>query len=221
LTGTAPNGDHLETEPGQFTNWSVGLNFSVPLGLRQGRAKIRQQKLMIARDQVNVEQGVHAAIHQLAATDRDLASAFEQYQAFRETRVAAYDNLKVQIEQFRAGRTIYLNVLQALNDWGTAISSEAQQLLNYNVALATLERQTGTILETHGLVFQEERLRFAGPFPLIGHGRLYPSAEIPAGSPRLYPGTGQPSENSFDLQNPVPASSKAPEELPQPSPLKK
>ena len=47
--------------------------------------------------------------------------------------------MRVQNEKFRAGQSIYLNVLQALNDWGTAVSSEAQQLLNYNVALAALE----------------------------------------------------------------------------------
>ena len=58
-------------------------------------------------------------------------------------------------------------MLQALNDWGNAVSSEAQQLLTYNIALATLERQTGTILETHGLVFDEERFRAAGPLPCV------------------------------------------------------
>jgi len=79
--------------------------------------------------------------------------------------------VKVQSEKFRAGQSIYLNVLQALNDWGNAITSEAAALLNYNIALANLERRTGTILGTHGLVFHEERFRAAGPFL---HPRLYP-----------------------------------------------
>ena len=65
----------------------------MPLGLRAGRAQVRQQKLIIARDQANVEQGVHAAIHQLASTVRDLDSAYEQYLAFKETREAADDQL--------------------------------------------------------------------------------------------------------------------------------
>lgn len=204
LSGTMPNGEHLASNAGQFPDWSFGVNFSVPLGLRQGRAQVRQQTLMVARDRVNLEQGLHAAIHDVAATVRDLDSAYEQYLVYKETRAAAYDNLKVQLEQFRAGRTIYLNVLQALNDWGNAVSSEAQQLLNYNVALATLERRTGTILETHGLVFYEERIRTAGPLGILGHGRLYPSAEVPVGSPQRYPGTDEPAENAFDLRNPAP-----------------
>ena len=61
--------------------------------------------------------------------------------------------------------------MQAMTDWGNAILSESQQLLNYNISLATLERQTGTILETHGLIFAEERFRAAGPLGLPSHDR--------------------------------------------------
>jgi outer membrane protein TolC len=219
LSGEMPNGATLSTRPGQFTDWSVGINFSVPLGLRQGRAQVRQQKLLIARDRANVAQGVHAAVSQLASTLRELDSAYEQYLAYEEMRVAADINLRVQNEKFRAGQTIYLNVLQALNDWGNAVSSEAQQLLNYNISLAVLERQTGTILETHGLVFAEERFRAAGP--LLCHDRLYPFAQPPVGFPHLYPGTGTPAEDAFDLRNPAQRDRKPPEEeLPKPRLLK-
>ncbi len=222
LSGEMPNGVPLATAPGQYTDWSVGINFSVPLGLRQGRALVREQKLMIARDQANVEQGLHAAIHQLASSLRDLDSAYDQYLAFKETREAADINVKAQDASFRTGggpkNVIYLNVLQALNDWGTAVSSEAQQLLNYNVTLANLERQTGTILETHGLVFYEERLRSAGPLGILGHGRYYPSALVPGGISTRYPGTGEPAENAFDLKNPAPRDAK-PQELPPPRPV--
>src|SRR5262249_53908382 len=57
LSGTMPNGDSLATSPGQFTDWTLGINFSVPLGLRKGRAQVRQQKLLIAKDRVNLQQG--------------------------------------------------------------------------------------------------------------------------------------------------------------------
>jgi hypothetical protein len=102
-----------------------------------------------------------------------------------------------------------LNVLQALNDWGNAVTSEAAALLTYNVSLATLERRTGTILQTHGLVFNEERFRAAGPLLLPSHDRLYPSANPPDGNPQLYPPGNEPAENSFDLRNPAPRDMKS------------
>ena len=34
LTGTMPNGERLSSGGGKFTDWTLGVNFSVPLGLR-------------------------------------------------------------------------------------------------------------------------------------------------------------------------------------------
>jgi outer membrane protein TolC len=215
LNGELPDDTIISTRPGQYTDWQLGINFSVPLGLRNGRAQVRQQKLLIARDRANVEQQLHLALQQLAATLRDLDSAYEQYLAYKETRVAADINLRVQNEKFRTGQTIYLNVLQALNDWGNAVLLEAQQLLLYNIALATLERQTGTILETHGLVFAEERFRAAGPIPC--HPRLYPESQPPRGVPQFAPSSGAPAEDAFDLRNPAQRERRpAEEELSRP-----
>lgn len=218
LSGRLPNtGERISSDPGQFTDWSVGISFSVPLGLRQGRALVREQDLIILRDRANLEQGLHAAGHDLASTTRSLESSFEQYLAYREMRAAALTNLLVQIEENKAGRGIYLNVLQALNDWGSAITSEARTLIDYNVLLANLERQTGTILETHGLVFVEERFRAAGPLCLSGHDRLYSQDFKPTGEPTKYPGSGEPGENAFDLKKPT----DKPAELKKPLPADK
>ncbi|HZZ79164.1 MAG TPA: TolC family protein [Gemmataceae bacterium] len=210
LTGIMPNNDSISTSPGVYQNWTLGVNFSVPLGLRQGRALVRQEKLLIEKDRANLQQGLHQAIHELTQTVRDLDSAFEQYLAYKDARAAAEINVKVQSEKFKAGQSIYLNVLQALNDWGTAVTSEVQALTNYNVALATLERRTGTILQTHGLIFHEERMRTLGPF---GFRRTYPAAQPPVGNSQNYPAGAGPAENSFNLVSPVPTFKGPPPQL--------
>jgi hypothetical protein len=157
---------------------------------------------------------LHAAGHELAITTRSIENSFEQYLAYRATRSAALENLIAQDDLFKAGKgVIYLQVLQALNDWGNVITSEAQALINYNIFLATLERQTGTILETHGLVFVEERFQAAGPLCLPSHDRAYSKDLMPTGEPTQYPGTSSPAENAFDLKRPTdrPAKLKGPE----------
>src|SRR5207237_30934 len=85
------------------------------LGLREGRARVRQQDLTILRDRANLEQGLHSAGHELAITVRELANSYEQYLAYRETRAAALTNLMVQIEEGWVGRGISLNGLVAEN----------------------------------------------------------------------------------------------------------
>ena len=217
LAGTLPStGQRVSSDHGQFTDWTVGINFSVPIGLREGRARVREQDLIILRDRANLEQGLHAAGHELAITTRSLESSYEQYLAYRATRTAALENLITQDDFFKGNirvGAVYLQVLQALNDWGNVITSEAQALINYNILLATLERQTGTILETHGLVFVEERFQAAGPLCLPSHDRAYSMDLKPTGEPTQYPATGSPAENAFDLKRPTerPAKLKEPE----------
>ncbi len=185
LSGTMPNNERLVSSAGKYADWTLGINFSVPLGLRQGRAQVRQEKLVIERDRENLNQGLHAALHELASSARDQASAYEQYLAYKIARAAAEANESVQKARVKVGNKtgFDLEVRQAIIDLGDAKISEAAALVSYNIALATLERRTGTILETHGLVFNEERFRAAGPLLHHQHEREYPSAIVPKTPP--------------------------------------
>ncbi|MBX3443191.1 MAG: TolC family protein [Planctomyces sp.] len=207
LDGLMPNNSLISTSAGAYTDWTLGVNFSVPLGLRAARAGVRRQELLIARDQANLNQGVHAAVHDLATVLRQQANAFEQYLAYQETRGAASTNLEQQFAEYRSGRVNFILVVQAIADWGNAVSSEAQALMQYNISLASLERESGTILETHGITFLEERFGAVGPKAIFGgrvdpHTECYPAAERPTSNFPRYADGEQPSEDSFDLTTP-------------------
>jgi outer membrane protein TolC len=175
LEGRTPDGQYLSTPGGQFTDWEAGVNFSVPLGLRKERAVVRETELLIARDRANIEQALHAATHTLALNFRNLSQYYDQYLAYSRMRAAAHDNLQQQMADYLAGRkTLYLNVLQAITDWGNAVDAEYQALMQYNAELAGLERQTGTILETHGIRFIEERFHAVGPWGRLAPKPCYP-----------------------------------------------
>lgn len=219
LEGETPTGDRIASRPGEFTDWSLGVNFSVPIGLRAERAALRQRELILSRDRANLEQGMHQVAHQLALNLRNLEQLFEQYEAFAEMRVAARENLEQQLAEYRAQRIIFLNVLLAITDWGNAVSSEAQSLLQYNSELANLELQTGTILETHGVRFFEERFGAIGPLGRCGPAHAYPGALQPMADTERYPAGDIPAENAFDLSDPLRNTRRpAPEPLPPPSP---
>jgi outer membrane protein TolC len=222
LEGRLPSGATIASAPGQFTDWTLGVNFSVPLGLRQSRAALRQQDLVVARDRANIEQGLHQTTHQLAATIRNLAQDYAQYEALTETRTAARDNLRVQAAEYQTGRIILLNVLQAIANWGDAITSQAQTLAQYNTDLASLERQTGTILESHGIRLFEERFASIGPLGRALPDRCYPGAIGPGPNAAAYPGGTKPSEEALDLESPFVRGQGAPpdrrETLPPPAP---
>ena len=202
LYGQQTDGSVLDTSPGAFQDWSLGVNVQVPLGLRQSRAAQRQVELSLARDRANLDQGRHAAVHQLATTTRLIDQTYEQFQAFTEARKAARQNLQYQMALFENGRTIYLNVLQAITDWGNTISSEANALTQYNTQLAALERQTGTILETHGVYFYEEQFASTGWSGRLGSDRCYPLSLRPDYPGARYPSADRPADESFELEKP-------------------
>ena len=112
------------------------------------------------------------------------------------------ENLQQQVAQFRANRVIFLNVLQAINDWGTAVNSEALALTAYNSQLGRLERESGTILEAHGVRMVEEKYGSLGPLVKCEPVACYPEQHPPTlNGERYTPGT-EPSEKSFRLEFP-------------------
>ncbi len=203
LEGRTPDRAWIGSGPGQFTGWQFGIDVSVPLGLRQSRAALRQRELLVMRDRANLEQALHNATHLLAENYRNLAQYYQEYQTFRRTREAARMNLIGQSASWRAGLTIYLNVLQARTNWGDVVDSEAQSLLQYNTELAGLQQQTGTILEAHGIRFIEERYGSIGPMGRLFYGRWYPKDRRPGPNEDQYERTSEPAENAFDLEEPV------------------
>ena len=203
LEGEMPVGGPLASRGGQFTDWTLGVNFSVPLALRASRATLRNRELLIANDRVNLEQGFLQLVHSLAFDVRSLDQLFAQYEAFSKARAAAETNLDYQFATYTAGTLNFLTVVQAINAWGSSVTSETRSLIQYNAALAELEIDTGTILESHGIRLFEERYGSLGPLGRWQQGRLYPQAIRPSPNVDRYPRQETPAEEFFDLRTPV------------------
>ena len=203
LEGVAPAGNRVQSNAGDFEDWSLGVNFSVPLGMRAERATLRQRQLIIQRDRANLYQGLHNMQQQLALSLRNLEQFYAQYERYKAVRAAARRNLEQQLAQYNEGIIQFIVVLQAIVDWGNSVSSEAQSLTQYNTEIARLELQTGTILQEHDVVFFEERFRSIGPLGRCGKDACYPRSQPPSTSVKRYEDGARPSEEYFDLEDPV------------------
>ncbi len=202
LSGRVLNGNHLTSGLDENNSWTMGVNFSVPLSLRQSRAQVRNQELLIAKDRANIQQNLHRIEHLLATSLRSVDQNFLQYEAFRDAREAARINLVYQGAAVFSGRSILLNYLQAVSDWGNTIASEAQTLTAYNSELAGLEFQTGTILDTHGIRFVEEQFASIGTHGRCFEDECYPRDLRPQENSQRYKDSGEAAENAFNLNFP-------------------
>ena len=220
LEGRTPDRSYIASGPGQFTGWQLGVNFSVPLGLRQSRAALRREELILMRDRANLEQGLHNASHKLATTYRNLAASYQEYLVFRRSRDAAATNLKYQHSWWESGlkrggdETPFLSWLQAITQWGNAVSAEARSLTQYNTELADLQRQTGIILEDHGIRFVEERYGSIGPLGRMFADRCYPRSIRPGSNEPQYGSSDKPAEEAFDLEVPEVREEDSPQSNP-------
>jgi outer membrane protein TolC len=202
LSGELPSGVVVSDPTGSLRGFTLGVNFSVPLGLRRDRASLRRQELIIARDQANLTQGIFQMVQQLTINYRNLDQFFDQYIAFKEARIAARLNYENQAAEVLAGRREFINALQAITDWGNAVSQEARSITQYNTELANVERQSGTILETHGVYFVEERFGSLGPrlFGLLRSDECYPERLNLDGVTDRYQESESSSDDSFNLE---------------------
>jgi outer membrane protein TolC len=200
LEGEMPIGERLRADPGEHTDWSLAVNFSVPFTLRAERADLRQNELLLAADRANLQQGLLSASHDIAFTLRTIDQLQQQYVAFQNARSASQDSLALQSAEFGEGRTTFLDFLLAVNTWANSVTSEAGSVTQLNTTLADLEFQTGTILETHGIRLFEERYCALGPLGPLGKGREYPSAMRPSDNVPRYERGSRPSEESFNLK---------------------
>jgi outer membrane protein TolC len=200
----AANGNTVHSPFDQSTGWTMGVNFEVPLSLRASRANVRNQELLIARDRANIQQSIHQIEHLLATTLRSVDLNLEQYEAFRESRIASRENVGAQFAR-RDNELVVteaqLPLLIAISDWANAVSAEAQSLTSYNSDLASLELQTGTILDTHGIRFTEEQFASIGPHGCLFEDTCYPRDLRPKDNEARYPDSGAASEEAFELDD--------------------
>ena len=207
VSGELPTGQRIRS--GASGDYTLGVNFSLPVRLRASRANLRSVELAIAQDRANLKQAQHQATHDVAAVLRNLATTYAQYEAQSEVREAAFENLKQLVAREISGLANFQVVLQGISDWGNAVSAEARSMTLYNSQLATLEEQTGTILETHGIRFYEERYASLGPWGRKGPCFEYPKDLRPQENSMRYEGGEEPSEKFFNLDQAPTRESRA------------
>ncbi|MEM8679268.1 MAG: TolC family protein, partial [Planctomycetota bacterium] len=208
LGGRDAAGAYASSTFGQYGDWNVGVTTSLPLTLRSSRAELRAAELTLARDRANLQQQFHAARHLIALSLRNLDQFYDQYEAFKRVRESSKINLEKQFAVFKFGaeNATVLNLLQAVTDWGNAVSSEAQAISQYNAELANLDRQIGLLLERHDIAFDEAGYRSIGPCWPWKQDPCYARALPLTGNAPRYQDTQQPADDAFNLQRPVPTS---------------
>lgn len=136
---------------GNFVDYVVGLQFSQPIGNRAPESILRQARLQRSAAVIEYRQAVQQAVLDVKNAVRDIDAGYALVAQARNFRLAQAENLRA-LEALRetlaALTPEFLSLLfQRQERLGEAQLQEFGAGLAYNVAIARLERATGTGLE--------------------------------------------------------------------------
>ncbi len=126
----------------QFPNWSIGVEVSIPIGLRSGLGeKDRLEANVLAAEQRYIEQS-RALGDQVRATYRELSHGKSRLSAARDGVDAAQEQIRIGMIEFRNGRLTAFELVRLGEDFAVAQQRYSEALVRTAKAAAMLRQLT-------------------------------------------------------------------------------
>lgn len=135
--------------------WTVGMNFSMPIGLRQARSQAHNYELQIAKANAILAAQERSIAHDIANAMQDIAATYAASQSTLKRREAAIERVRVFREQRIVGTGIADIEVRAQESLANASNAYYQQIVAYNKAITNLNLATGRLLEFNNVYLQE------------------------------------------------------------------
>lgn len=131
-----------------FPTWSVGVEVSIPLGLRSGLGEEdRLDAEVVIAEQRRVQLS-RILEEQVRASYRDLANGTRRVQAAREGVEAAQEQFRIGLIQFQNGRSTAFELVRLGADFAVAQQRYTQALVRSAKAAANLRQLTSGVYTT-------------------------------------------------------------------------
>jgi outer membrane protein TolC len=140
---------------GDFQEWELGLQASIPIGYRRELSGIRHHELLLARDRAILQDLELEISHQLGDAIRDLDLNFGLTQTNFNRRVAAEAEVQAVYASYEAQRVTLDLLLDAQRRRAEAESAYYRSLVDYNRAIMNVHYRKGSLLEYDGVYLAE------------------------------------------------------------------
>jgi hypothetical protein len=149
---------------GDYQEWQLGLEVSVPIGYRKAHSAIRHAELSLARDRAILEQQEKDIVHDLIAAIAEIDRAYLTSQTNYNRRLAAQDQLNVLESNYvgadQRDKTRLLDrLMDAQRRLTDAEAKYYRSLIEYTLAVKNVHFQKGSLLVYNQVYLSE------GPWP--------------------------------------------------------
>ncbi len=140
-----------QTLHGDFPNYSLGLNLSIPIRNRSGQADAARALLERRQLETQLQQYKNNIAQQVRSAVIGVIQAKAQIEAARKATTLAQQTLDAEQKKFKLGESTVFLVIQAQRDLSTAEGNEVTARSTYSKALTNYQQQTGTILKDYNV----------------------------------------------------------------------
>ncbi|MDP6445699.1 MAG: TolC family protein [Pirellulaceae bacterium] len=148
-TNVVNSGAYADLLTANLQGWQFGLELSTPIGNRKGHAAVRHAELMLAREQALLREQELQVAHELADAFAELDRAYAVARSNYNRAIAAQQQIDPIQAKYEAGDVLLENLLDAQSRAAEANSAFYRSLVDYNLAIATLNFAKGTLLDFH------------------------------------------------------------------------
>ncbi|WP_269537940.1 TolC family protein [Cerasicoccus fimbriatus] len=136
-------------------DWNVGLEFSMPWGMRAEEARLRTSTRNIYRAETRLAEIQQELMRRLRLAWRSIASGRERLATTRASLRLNMESFEQERARYDAGLSNFRNVLEAQRDYDDAKLRHLAALYDLREAVVLLARLDGRLLSRHGFDWQE------------------------------------------------------------------
>ena len=140
---------------GDFQEWQVGMELTVPLGYRQAFAGVRNAELQLARQRAILREQERQVLHDVAASVADLDRARVVSETTANRLAAAQQQLAAVTAAYEADKAPLDLLLEAQRTVADAESRHYRALAEYAIAMKNVHFAKGTLLAYDGVHLNE------------------------------------------------------------------
>lgn len=135
----------------KYENWTVNLTLSIPLNTFLSRAQQAQARIDFEQTTLRLKNQKQQVLLEIRNAVRAVETDYKRVQAYRAARELAEKKLEAEEKKLKVGLTTNYVVLQYQRDLADAKSAELRAIIDYNLALAQLDRAMGISLEKRNI----------------------------------------------------------------------
>lgn len=147
--------DNLLT--GNFQEWQLGMDMTVPLGFRRAHTAVRNAQLLLARERALLNEQERSVLHDLSNSVADLKRAYAVTQTTYNRLVAARDQLNAVQSTYDADKAPLDLLLEAQRRNAEAEARYYRSLVEHATSLRNVHFEKGTSLEYHSIYLNDDR----------------------------------------------------------------